>query len=82
MNNWQLSAARALAVVDRLEKMGVDGKRLVAAGHSEYRPIDRGNTPEAYAANRRVEFKLDEYSRQLSPQEPCPPLPEEEEEEG
>jgi chemotaxis protein MotB len=84
MNNWQLSAARALAVVDRLEKMGVDGKRLVASGHSKYRPIDLENTQEAYAVNRRVEFKLDEYSRQLSPQEPCPPLPEvsEEEEEG
>ncbi len=75
-NNWELSVARALSVVARLEEDEVPGKRLAAAGYSEFRPIDDAKTQEAFSANRRVEFKLVEYSRQLNPQEPCPPLPE------
>ncbi len=74
-NNWELSVARALSVVTRLEGDKVPGMRLAAAGYSEYRPIDESRTPEALRVNRRVEFKLVEYSRHQDPQKSCPPLP-------
>ncbi|MEO2037327.1 MAG: peptidoglycan-binding protein, partial [Martelella sp.] len=39
---------------------GVPANRLVAAGFAEYQPIAEGNSPEARAQNRRIEFKLTE----------------------
>jgi len=59
-DNWELSAARAIAVVEFLISQGVDPTHLVAAGFGEYQPIDPGTTPEAYARNRRIELKLTE----------------------
>src|SRR5690348_446407 len=59
-SNWQLSAERAIAVVQYLIAKGVQPQRLVAAGFGEFQPIDNGNTEEAYRRNRRIEFKLTE----------------------
>ncbi len=59
-SNWELSAARAIAVVKQLIKMGVPPNRLVAAGFGEFQPIDRGDSVEAKARNRRIELKLTE----------------------
>ncbi len=59
-SNWGLSAARAIAVVQYLISKGVRPNRLVAAGFGEFKPIDTGNTEEAYRKNRRIEFKLTE----------------------
>ena len=59
-SNWDLSAARAIAVVKYLETKGIPPQHLVAAGFGEYQPIDTGNTEEAYRKNRRIEFKLTE----------------------
>jgi chemotaxis protein MotB len=59
-NNWDLSAARAIAVVQYLISKGVPPQRLVAAGFGEFQPIDPGNTEEAYSRNRRIELKLTE----------------------
>ncbi|HTZ03146.1 MAG TPA: peptidoglycan -binding protein [Xanthobacteraceae bacterium] len=59
-SNWDLSAARAIAVVKYLVAKGVQPNRLVAAGFGEFQPIDTGNTEEAYRKNRRIEFKLTE----------------------
>jgi len=59
-SNWDLSAARAIAVVKYLISKGVEPQRLVAAGFGEYQPIDTGDTEEAYRRNRRIEFKLTE----------------------
>jgi chemotaxis protein MotB len=58
--NWDLSAARAIAVVQYLISKGVPPQRLVAAGFGEFQPIDPGNTEEAYSRNRRIELKLTE----------------------
>jgi chemotaxis protein MotB len=58
--NWDLSAARAIAVVQYLISKGVPPQRLVAAGFGEFQPIDPGNTDEAYSRNRRIELKLTE----------------------
>ena len=59
-SNWDLSAARAIAVVQYLIAKGVPPQRLVAAGFGEFQPIDAGNTEDAYRKNRRIEFKLTE----------------------
>ena len=59
-SNWDLSAARAISVVQYLIGKGVSPQRLVAAGFGEFQPIDSGKTEEAYQRNRRIEFKLTE----------------------
>lgn len=59
-SNWELSAARAIAVAKLLVDQGVSPQRLVAAGFGEFSPIDRGDSDEAYRRNRRIEFKLTE----------------------
>jgi chemotaxis protein MotB len=57
-SNWELSTARASAVVKYLVSRGVEPDRLVAAGYGEFQPVDPGNTEEAYQKNRRIELKL------------------------
>jgi chemotaxis protein MotB len=59
-SNWDLSAARAISVVQYLIGKGVSPQRLVAAGFGEFQPIDTGATEDAYRRNRRIEFKLTE----------------------
>jgi chemotaxis protein MotB len=59
-SNWDLSAARAISVVQYLISKGVSPQRLVAAGFGEFQPIDPGTTDEAYSRNRRIELKLTE----------------------
>ena len=59
-SNWNLSAARAIAVVQYLVGKGVSPQRLVAAGFGEFQPIEIGTSEDAYRRNRRIEFKLTE----------------------
>lgn len=56
-DNWQLSAERALAVLNYLLKnTKLDPVRFAAAGYGEYRPIVSNDTPENKALNRRVDI--------------------------
>jgi len=59
-NNWELSVARAISVVQYLISKGVSPQRLVAAGFGEFQPIDPDKTEEAFGRNRRIELKLTE----------------------
>jgi chemotaxis protein MotB len=59
-SNWDLSAARAISVVQYLIGKGVSPQRLVAAGFGEFQPIDTDRTEEAFSRNRRIELKLTE----------------------
>lgn len=60
-DNWELSQGRALSVVKYLiEKENVPPARLAATGFGEFQQIDDGDTPEALAKNRRIEFKFTE----------------------
>ena len=59
-SNWELSAARAISVVQYLISKGISPQRLVAAGFGEFQPIDPGTTDEAFSRNRRIELKLTE----------------------
>ena len=56
-SNWELSAARAIAVVEYLAGKGVDPHRLVAAGFGEYSPLENASDD---SKNRRIELKLTE----------------------
>ncbi|WP_448190560.1 peptidoglycan -binding protein [Azospirillum sp. sgz301742] len=59
-SNWELSAARAIAVVKFLIEQGIPAERLVAAGFGEWQPLDQGTSEEALARNRRIEIKFDQ----------------------
>lgn len=57
-SNWELSTARAVAVVRYLSEQGVPERRMVAAGFGEFFPVAEGSSPEALQQNRRIELKL------------------------
>ncbi len=57
-NNWELSAARAISVVQYMIDQGMDPGRLSAAGYGEYTPIVPNDTAELRALNRRIEIVL------------------------
>ncbi|MGO1658641.1 MAG: OmpA family protein, partial [Marinobacter sp.] len=57
-SNWELSTARAVAVVRYLANQDVPQGRMVAAGFGEFAPVVEGTTPDALQANRRIEIKL------------------------
>ena len=59
-SNWELSTARATAVVRFLIGQGVPANRLAATGFGEFQPIESGNSSEELRRNRRIEFKLTE----------------------
>ncbi len=55
-DNWQLSAARALSVLDALEKLGIPPARLCAAGYAEFNPVVANTDDASRARNRRVDI--------------------------
>lgn len=56
-DNWALSAARAVAVVeDLIRDHGINPDRLQASGNSDTRPVVPNNTPQHQAENRRVQI--------------------------
>jgi chemotaxis protein MotB len=57
-SNWELSAARAIAVVRYLQERGIDPALLGAAGYGEYQPIASNDTADGRAENRRIEISL------------------------
>ncbi|MFC1859542.1 OmpA family protein [Thermodesulfobacteriota bacterium] len=57
--NWELSAARATAVVRFLQEMtGLEPERLSACGYGYYRPLAPSDTEEGRRQNRRIEIIL------------------------
>src|SRR4029434_6559354 len=52
--NKQLSQARAQAVCDALQGLGVDSSRVQAEGYGDQHPIADNNTADGRAKNRRV----------------------------
>lgn len=66
IDNWDLSVKRATSIVRILQNdFGVDPKRLVAAGRSEFVPLQSNSTPEGRATNRRTRIlvlpKIDQF---------------------
>jgi chemotaxis protein MotB len=58
-SNWELSTARASAVVAYLVKnVGIDASRLSAAGYGEFHPRGPNATEADRARNRRVDLVI------------------------
>ena len=55
-NNWQLSTARALSVLEELVSDGVPQERLITSGRASFDPIASNSTDEGRAKNNRVEI--------------------------
>ncbi len=56
--NLSLGERRALSVKQYLSKIGVDPDRMEIISYGEERPADEGSSEEAYAHNRRAEFRI------------------------
>jgi len=57
-SNWELSAHRALSVLEYLEGKGVSPERLSASGYGEYKPVAANDAIEGRQLNRRVEIVI------------------------
>ena len=57
-SNWELSAARAISVVNFLVALGIPPDRLSATGYGEFQPLDDRDDEIAHRRNRRIELKL------------------------
>jgi len=58
-SNWELSAARSIAMLELLStKFGVDRDRMAIVGYADTVPVDTNDTEEGRARNRRVDIVL------------------------
>jgi chemotaxis protein MotB len=57
-SNWELSTARATAIVKQLVVQGIQPRHLSANGFGQFQPLDGADTDAAYAKNRRIEIQL------------------------
>jgi len=73
-SNWDLSYARALAVVTFLMAQGIDPANLGAAAMSQYHPIASNDTADGRKKNRRIEIEILPQNPITIPlQPPAPP---------
>lgn len=68
-NNWELSTARAVTVVNFMIEARMDPKNLIAAGLGEHAPVAKNSTAKGRQQNRRIEIVL------LPKLEELPPMP-------
>jgi chemotaxis protein MotB len=75
-SNWELSAARSIALLELITSYGVAHDRLSIAGYADTDPVDDNDTEQGRAKNRRVDIIIlnetgvkGEPERQLRPQE-------------
>lgn len=66
-SNWELSMTRAMAILRRLQQLGIAPERLAAEGYGQYSPFDDNATVQGRAANRKVVIAV---SKLKSPAEP------------
>jgi chemotaxis protein MotB len=57
-SNWELSAARSIALVELFTKSGVARERLSIAGYADTAPIDNNDTQEGRRKNRRADIVI------------------------
>ena len=58
-SNWDLSAARSIALLDLLsDKFGVPAEKLSVGGYGGNAPLDTNDTEEGRARNRRVDVVI------------------------
>jgi chemotaxis protein MotB len=73
-DNWDLSVLRSTAVVRVLQQnYGLDPRRMIAAGRSQYVPVATNNTAEDRSLNRRTRIvilpQLDQFFKLMEPKE-------------
>jgi len=56
--NWELSTARASAIVKYLASKGIAPERLSAVGYGEYQPVVSNDSEQGRAQNRRVAIMI------------------------
>ena len=65
IDNWDLSAKRATAIVRKLVDLGANPAQLIAAGRSEFVPLVDNSTAENRSTNRRTKIyvlpKIDQF---------------------
>lgn len=66
-SNWELSMARSMAILRRLQALGVSPERLAAEGYGQYSPTADNKTTQGRSANRKVVIAV---SKLKSPPEP------------
>ena len=66
-SNWELSTARATAVVRLMIAQGIQANRLAAVGYGEYQPAVSNDSSEGRAKNRRIVLMIS-TSDSLRPQ--------------
>ncbi|MDR0403971.1 MAG: flagellar motor protein MotB [Treponema sp.] len=57
-SNWELSAARSIAVLHYLADLGVEENRFQVAGFAATMPVSDDSTPEGRMNNRRVDIVI------------------------
>jgi chemotaxis protein MotB len=57
-SNWELSAARSIALMELFTGFGVARERVSIAGYADTAPIDNNDTEEGRRRNRRVDIVI------------------------
>ena len=66
-SNWQLSSARASAIVELLQQLNVEPQRLAIEAYGQYRPKIINETAQSRATNRRVVIAISRFGWQPAP---------------
>lgn len=61
-SNWELSMTRAMAVLRRLQVLGVDPERMAAEGYGQYAPFADNATEAGRMENRKVVIAISKLS--------------------
>lgn len=74
-SNWELSAARSIAMLELLvSRFDIPARRLAVAGYADTVPVESNDTQEGRAHNRRVDVViLNEYGLGPEPKSPTAP---------
>ena len=57
-SNWDLSAARSIALLELFVSYGLPAERLSIAGYADTAPVDNNDTEEGRQRNRRVDMVI------------------------
>jgi chemotaxis protein MotB len=75
-SNWELSAARSIALLELLSSFGVAKQQMSIAGYADTAPVDDNDTEEGRQKNRRVDIViLNEVGVKGEPERAPPPPP-------
>ena len=61
-SNWELSMARATAILRELQRLGVRPERLAAEGYGEFAPFADNGTATGRAENRKVVIAISKFA--------------------